>query len=66
MYPDLSFYPALAFIGPIPMIKRVSLIKGKEYICYVNDWNKLSPAAKARVYAEIDYVEDCCWDRGKL
>ncbi len=63
MYPSPSLYPALAFIGPIPKIKRVW---SNGTIYYVNDWKKLSPAAKARVEAEIDYVEDCCFDRKKL
>lgn len=62
-YPSPHLYPALAFIGPIPMIKG-TFNNGTVY--YVNDWKKLSPAAKARVEAEIDYVEDCCFDRKKL
>jgi len=62
-YPSPHLYPALAFIGPIPMIKG-TFSNGTVY--FVPDWKNMSQAAKARRIAEIDYVEDCCWNRERL
>lgn len=63
--PD-NLYPGLAFIGPIPMIERKRTIKDKSYTCFVPNWKAMSDACKARVKAEIDQIEDSCYDRSKL
>jgi hypothetical protein len=35
-------------------------------VYFAPDWKNMSQAAKARCIAEIDYIEDCCYQKGKL
>lgn len=57
------YNPPGLLIGPIPRIKNVKIINGKESIWWVPDYSH--PGVKERIAIEVDMIEDMCWVRGR-
>lgn len=51
-------------IGPIPYITRRRICLGREIVTFVPDYSYIG--VKERVKAEVDMIEDMCYDRSKL
>lgn len=51
-------------IGPIPYITRKRILFGREITTFVPDYS--FDGIKERIAAEVDLIEDACYDRRKL
>lgn len=52
------------FIGPVPYITRKRICLGREIVTFVPDYSY--PGVRERIAAEVDLIEDACYDRRKL